>query len=143
MVRGLAARRKAAKPGKRSCWQRQRDQLGLPQGGEGMPEAVALSCLAIDVVDGYPVLRKVFRHLRRTPRKFWLYVELAPGTRYVVSSSANFRHVGDSDVCVASPAGDFVQIPVPPGFEGGFRVDILDAATTSVLASRRVHFGGA
>jgi len=108
-----------------------------------MIEAVAVTCLAVDVVEGYPILRKVFRHLRKTPRKFYVYIELPAGTKFAVASMVNYRQLAETAHTTAGAAGDFIEVFVPPAFEGGIRIDILHMPSGAILTSRRVHFGGA
>lgn len=102
-----------------------------------------LTCQSVTEIDGYPVLRKVFRHLARTPKKFTIWAETRrPGSVRFVLTYSSGEVVGTNAVRLRGDGTDNVDIPVRPGFEGGIKIVMIDEASGDQRAARAVHFGG-
>jgi hypothetical protein len=104
---------------------------------------ILLTCQSVTFVDGYPVLRKVFRHMARTPRKFRLWIETRrAGVVYFRVSYSNGVHDLFEPVELMGPGSDVFSFDVPPGFEGGVQSAMIDSVSGELRATRNVHFGG-
>ncbi|MCA8912332.1 MAG: hypothetical protein KDB82_11555 [Planctomycetes bacterium] len=108
-----------------------------------MSDDILLTCQSIDFEDGYPVLRKVFRHMARTPESYVIWIEPSwQGPIHILLqySNGHFEHHGDRELTGAG--NDYFAATPPVGFEGAVEVVIVDATTGNARASRIVHFGG-
>jgi hypothetical protein len=108
-----------------------------------MADEVLLTCHTIDFEDGYPVLRKVFRHSAKTPNQYVVWFDAAGvGSAHVLVQYSNgiTDHIGDWPLRGAGQ--DYLVLSPPPDFEGGVEIAIIDAETGNARALRSVHFGG-
>jgi hypothetical protein len=104
---------------------------------------ILLTCQSVTFVDGYPVLRKVFRHLARTPRKYtaWVDTRMPKLARFLLFySDGTMEEQGVYELL--GNGRDAVEFLTPTGFEGGIDVVMIDAVDRRELAMRGIHFGG-
>jgi hypothetical protein len=104
---------------------------------------VIITCQSITYLEGYPVLRKVFRHLARTPKSYAVWIDTRrPGDVYSVSSYSSGELVASKTYPLLADGADAVILDVLPGYEGGLEIAMIDAVSGAERALRDVHFGG-
>lgn len=108
-----------------------------------MAEDILITCHSISFADGYPVLRKVFRHLAVTPKQLAIWIETEqPRVVHLLVQYSDGRTEHYGDLQLRGAGQDHFVLRVPRGFEGGVEVVIIDPETGNARATRSVHFGG-
>ncbi|MCB9933581.1 MAG: hypothetical protein H6841_09185 [Planctomycetes bacterium] len=108
-----------------------------------MAEDILITCHSISFADGYPVLRKVFRHLAVTPESYVIWIEpIRLGVVHLLLQYSNGVIDQIADIELLGGGQDFTTVVAPAGFEGGVEIIMIDAETGNARSLRRAHFGG-